>query len=197
MFADPARGTLPLAWGINPTVFERSPHLLRWLKAVRGRRDFFVAYEGPGYIDANHVPDLEVLASAGEELYGRYNLSITGSAILSDFWLKPEAARAYARFSPNGVAIHPPVHHTGKRGLVEGMPIVHTSFHSRVFESDPQRLADEVIRLRREPPDFMMIRCILVTPGTVAATMERLGKEYVAVDPYVFFGMIRKTLEGR
>ena len=57
LWLDPARGSIPMAWGVNPLLLDIAPGLMEYYAATATQNDtFFSATAGAGYAYPSHMP---------------------------------------------------------------------------------------------------------------------------------------------
>lgn len=224
VWRDAGRGAIPIAWTINPLVFELLPSIGEWFVDQAGPRDHFVmAMSGPGYV---HPYRRFMTRAPDPEAAWRAYLALTGAYMerwgLADMALYTDAWRPFDRGARDAVTRRFTQGLPGLRALVLGMGrdegITETSPHyeldgvfvSHVFtrwdpanigrnEANNRWLADEIrARTPTERPAFMFVHPLSWSyyPSDLAAVMELLGDEYIAVDPGSLMRSWRATRAG-
>jgi hypothetical protein len=112
---DPARGSIPCAWAVNPNLDRRAPHAMHYIRTNASANDWFIAGDsGAGYLNPGMLfrPRLEADLPEGGEAwvnhnlpyFKRYDLSITGFIIDGHSpAMGQKGLDAYMRFSPDGI----------------------------------------------------------------------------------------------
>jgi hypothetical protein len=202
MWNDPARGTIPLSWALNPNLCERFPLGMAWAWEHRTANDFFVAGDsGAGYLNPGLLTPprphsgLDSGMAAWEQhcrrFFERWDISLTGF-VIDGFGpgLAPEGLDAYARFSPDGIVAQK----IDPLGVHRNMPFVRMGGD---LPADP----GEAARLLRyatvgPTPRFVVYRSILQTPtwyATVARELKLIaGDEVRLVDLYTLLWLVRE-----
>ncbi|MBL9127132.1 MAG: hypothetical protein JNL97_05780, partial [Verrucomicrobiales bacterium] len=206
-FRDPARGQVPLAWAFDPNLADRAPQAMAYAYAHATTNDFFVAGDsGAGYLnprgltarpDSGLPPNLDAWVEYCRTRYERWGLTITGFVLDGSSGASGRAEfEAYARFSPDGLGTH------FERGPSSsgGVP--------RCPERDLPDDARAAARVIAEAagrsvgrPGFLWARSILKSPAWYAEVSKLLRERHgelpiEVVDPYSFFGLIRRMHEG-
>jgi hypothetical protein len=181
---DKARGTVPLAWGLNPNLVETYPDLFAWLYETASPNDEFASdasaagYMNPNRIAAEHLP-----------LFIRHNqrffreCDMTMAPMVLD-WDEPTPAvkDAFTQFAPNGYAtIVMDLH--GKGGKLpapqvwKGMPVVELLNDGCNFtdaETHAKILSQAINARGKGGGPFYFFRIVWTGPSKVAQTIERL-----------------------
>ncbi|MCL1919684.1 MAG: hypothetical protein FWG50_01185 [Kiritimatiellaeota bacterium] len=183
---DPARGTLPLTWAINPSLAQRFPFGMHHLRKTRADGEVFVAGEGAGYLNptllqaprpAPGLPDaLDAWAAHNTLWYTRWGLTVTGFNIDGNAPpLGPRGLAAYKAFSPGGIGLsRAPAPH----GARDGMPFAQMLADLPTNGGAPLNDAtvSAVSNLFEEaPPNFVLVRSILQSPAYYAELRRRLS----------------------
>ncbi|PAW77606.1 MAG: hypothetical protein B9S32_10000 [Verrucomicrobia bacterium Tous-C9LFEB] len=136
MWNDPARGTLPLSWAMNPNLADRFAFGMAYIRKTRKDGEVWVAGEGAGYVMVSNLqkprpisglPDgLDVWVEHSKRSYKQWDIRVTGFEI-DGFCpiLNERGYGAFGKFSPGGVGVA-----RGKGfeqadyGTVEGAPFM-------------------------------------------------------------------------
>jgi hypothetical protein len=206
---DPARGELPIAWAFNPNLADRVPYVFDQIYKTKTANDWFIGGDsGAGYLNPNlligerlgsGLPDaLDLWVEHNERWYGQFDYSITGFVINGFHGKMPlRIQEAYSNFSPDGVGM--------QLGFEE--PLVNdTPFLRHVSDIYPKldnldHTASEMAHFARGVPRFLIYRWILQSPSTMKGVYEALQKnhgehQWVFCDPYTFFDLYERHLEG-
>jgi hypothetical protein len=203
-FQDPARGEVPLGWAFDPNLADRAPHALAYAYRHATANDFFIAGDsGAGYLNPRGLierPDsrLPNALDAWQQHCARYfetwDMTITGFIIEGASGPSSEDEyAAYRVFSPDGLGTH----FDKDAAVVAGVPICP--------ETDMPDTADDAAReiahlaaTNHGQTSFLWARATLKSPQWYADVSKALRQKYPdapveIVDPYTFFGLIRKA----
>ena len=202
MWADTARGSVPLSWAFNPNLGERFPLGMDWARRHATDNDFFIAGDsGAGYLNPGFLSEprpfsgLPSGVTAWErhcaKLYAQWGISVTGFVI--DGYargLSEEGLDAYARFSPGGIVAQK----IGEQGLHNGMPYLRMGGD---LPHDPVEAAKVIqARFSGRRPQFAVYRSILKRPSWYAQVdtevFRRTGGRAVAVDMNTLMWLVRE-----
>jgi hypothetical protein len=206
---DPARGTIPCAWAINPNLDRRAPQAMDYIRTHASPNDWFIAGDsGAGYLNPGmllkprldpDLPDgLDAWVKHCTAYYRRYDLSITGFIIDGH---SPEMGLrgldAYMRFSPDGIIgqkLPPQALHKNT------MPFLRMKMD---LDGSPDAAGAVIARLSgANLPTFSPLRTILKSPTWHKETMDRArslpgGDKLKFVDPYTFFLLLKTHEQNR
>ncbi len=207
LWEDPARGTVPLMWCINPNLARRAPMVMDYLRRSAFGADYFAAGDnGAGYLNPGELETprkisglpsgVEAWAEHNKPFYKQWGLSVTGfiidgySSMMSENLLK-----AYATFSPNGIV--PQKTHT-RAFLVDGMPVMRSG--KDIGDGTPDEAAQVVLDNLSQHPSipFYWYRTILQTPSWHARVREKIesaNANAVWLDAPSYFELLRCLLE--
>jgi GxGYxYP putative glycoside hydrolase C-terminal domain/GxGYxY sequence motif in domain of unknown function N-terminal len=206
-FRDPARGQLPLGWAFDPNLADRAPQALAYAYRHATANDYFIAGDsGAGYLNPrglverpdSGLPDgLKTWQEYCQPYFENWGMTITGFILegASGPSLDSEFA-AYRVFSPDGLGTH------FEKGpaVVADVPICP--------EHDLPGDADEAARMiadfaAKHPgrASFLWARVTLKSPQWYADVSRALRQKFPdapveIVDPYTFFGLIRKAMKS-
>lgn len=202
MWADPARGTVPLSWAFNPNLCERFPLGMAWTRAHRTANDFFVAgdsgagYLNPGYLTPPRVHSdlpsgMDVWQRHCQRLYDQWDITLTGFVI--DGYargLSQEGLDAYASFSPDGIVAQK----IPRQGVHGQMPFVRMGTD---LPGDPAAAAQWICTLEGDDlPQFTVCRSILQTPSWYVRVQQEVtqaaGDRVKVVDLYTLLWLVRE-----
>ncbi|HQL61369.1 MAG TPA: GxGYxYP family putative glycoside hydrolase [bacterium] len=212
LWDDACRGSVPLAWGINPTLSDRLPQVFNYLYFTRTGNDFFVGSRSgaglinPGFLLEGNRPHsglpggLDIWVAHNRVLYRQFDIQITG---LVDNGNAGEISKplqeAFFDFSPHGVGAAGPFFEPLSLRLI---PFLQYTDHLSHRMEEPIGNMIQTIRDHDpgEKPAFQIYRCTLTTPTIIyllAKELERLfPNQYEIVDPYTFFFLLRENLGG-
>jgi hypothetical protein len=204
---DPERGSIPLAWGINPNLIRNYPDIVEYVYRTRTPRDFVVAdASGAGYVNPNSLPNLEVWRHHSKQYYHQLDISISPMVLDYDQPSK-QVKEAYREFSPRGMAcIVMDLHGTGGKPPVphvfSGMPVIKMDNLSATKDKAAPEVADGLLALLAKDagagPRFHYVRTVWNPPSLLEEVRRRVeqksARRVVFVDPYAFFSMLGKAL---
>jgi len=185
VLSDPARGTLPLSWAINPSLASRFPFGMHYLRTHRAPGEVFVAGEAAGFLKppffqaprpppgpprAPHPP-----VAHNQQWYRQWDLTVTGFNIDGDAPpLNQRGMAAYRKFSPGGLGMQ---NAPSAFGVLEDLPYARmmTDLPGSEGNADMGQTV-EALRGFFEPegPNFVLVRSILQTPSYYAEIQRRL-----------------------
>lgn len=208
-FRDPARGRVPLGWAVDPNLADRAPHAMDYAYRHATTNDVFIAGDsGAGYLNPRGLtvrPDsglpsgLEAWTAYCTPYYERWGMTITGFLLDGASGASTEREfAAYRGFSPDGLGTH-----------FERGPALRAGIPTCPERDLPDRAAEAAAVLGKwarerqaagRAPGFFWARSILKSPSWYAEVSRRLSEEYgdvplEVVDPYTFFGLIRRDQE--
>lgn len=213
---DGGRGEVPLAWGFNPNLVERIPHVFAYFMETATDKDLFVAGDsGAGYVNANLLcegkrkhSDLPEGLTAWAEWCRRWyaRLDITISAFLLDGnngYANEQVREVYADFSPDGIGVWNWPGKFSGFSLSKGVPVTGMPQDVRLdqcadAETNAQQLVKIVSEQRAMP--FYQIKSVIVPPQLAVDSVRRareLDPAIVPLDMFTFYAMIRQQLEIR
>ncbi|MDD3469298.1 MAG: GxGYxYP family putative glycoside hydrolase [Thermoguttaceae bacterium] len=204
LWNDPARGSIPMGWAINPNLADRFGAGMDWLRSTATANDFFVSGDsGAGYINPMNLVEprpfsglpsgLTTWIEHCERYYRQWDLSITGF-IIDGYAPKTDEAmrRAYATFSPEGVVLHQA---TGW-GMTDQQPWIQMQYDLYEVDAGASQILSDV---RADGTQFLMYRTILWSPSKLRAMFEKVnadpkyGQRIEFVDPYTLFLLMRQA----
>ncbi len=205
--ADPARGTLPLSWAINPNLANRFPFGLHYIRTHSKPGEVYVAGEAAGYLKpsllqaprpAPGLPDaLDLWVAHNQKYYHQWDLTVTGFNI--DGSTPPMNDRgfaAYRKFSPGGLGLQRSPSPFGIREDLAYAQMM-TDLPGSEGNADMGQTVD-ALRGYFEPagPNFVLVRSILQTPSYFAEIQRRLLEPgnfpNLLVDMPTLFWLIRE-----
>jgi len=206
-WADPNRGRIPLAWGIDPNLVETFPDLFGYFYATASPNDHFTAdASAAGYMNPNRVQEryLPLFVEHNRRFFAETDMAIAPMVL---DWDAPTAAvkDAFTRFAPDGFAtIVMDLHGGGGRSpephVWKGMPVTNLINNACNFESPEQAAAIVTGCLEGQAagvPGFHFFRVVWTGPTQVMATVARVREarpdlDLEVVDPYTFFRLFRE-----
>jgi hypothetical protein len=210
---DPARGTLPLCWGVNPNLLETYPDIIAYLYETARPNDVFTAdASAAGYMNPNRIlPEyLPLFVRHNKRFFEQADMTLAPMVL---DWDEPSAAvkDAFVQFAPDGFAtIVMDFHKTGGKSPTDhvwkGMVVANLD-NSSCNSSSPEELATLMKkaiagRVAKGQPTFMFFRIVWVPPGNVAKAIETLKTDHPEwnleiVNPYAYFALLKRHIEAR
>ena len=210
LWADGNRGTIPLAWAVNPNLVNSYPDITDWLYRTRSEKDFFVSdacaagYFNPSRISAAQWP---LLRAHNEAYFKKMDLSI--APMILDFEAPNRLTEEnYAAFAPDGLGIcvidqhnagaETPKPYVTPEGLLVDELYIPASHCSSPLDT-AQRIAPALAADRPDAAAFHYIRIVWQDAGWVLQALEHLRAMYPALrmellDPYTYFAMHKRLL---
>lgn len=206
-WADPLRGQVPLAWGINPNLIETYPDIISYYYETATKNDYFTAdASAAGYMNPNRIKKEYLPLFVRHNKYFFQETDMTIAPMVLD-WDQPtaEVKDAFTQFAPDGFAtIVMDLHQNTGRGpdphLWKGMPVTNL-INNACNHTDPERTADIMYELLKHKPvgspGFFFFRVVWVTPKQIILTMDALRKKHPdldieLVDPYTYFRLFKQ-----
>lgn len=184
---DPARGTLPLTWAINPNLAERFAFGMHYLRNHAAPGEVFVAGEGAGYLNPSllqqprpepGLPDaLDLWVEHSTKWYRQWDITVTGFNIDGNTpAMNDRGLAAYRKFSPGGIGLQ---FSAGAYGVQDKLPYLRmtTDLPGHDNSADMTETAATVenfFKPASKTPHFVLVRSILQTPSYYADIQRRL-----------------------
>jgi hypothetical protein len=203
---DPKRGTLPLAWGVNPNLVETFPDIFEYLYSTASELDTFTAdASAAGYMNPNRVQPqyLPLFIKHNQRFFRETDMTIAPMVL---DWDQPTAAvkDAFREFAPGGFAtivldMHGKGGHEPAAHLWKGMMVTELLNDTCNF-STPGETAETMARAihaRGNPkPGFYLFRIVWTAPSKIAESMELLRQKHPEIDfemvgPREFFELFK------
>ncbi len=201
---DPARGTAPLSWGINPNLINTYPDLISYYYETATENDYFVADATcAGYFNPTRVlpENMPLFIKHNQKYYKALDLDIS-PMVLDMQTPTPLVKDAFSKFSPRGYAsMVGDWHGLGSRDpepqVWKGMPI--TTLYN---VGDAASIASLIKGAKPGSPAFYYLRIVWEAPSPVISRLEEvktLCPEYdiEIVDPYTFFDLRKEDLKKK
>jgi hypothetical protein len=208
-WADPNRGKLPLAWGIDPSQLETYPDLIAYFYQTASPADTFTAdASAAGYMNPNRVEReyLPLFVQHNQTFFREADMTIA-PMVLDQDQPSPTVKDAFQQFAPDGFGtIIATVQQT--RGAYpapqvwKGMPIIEL-LNDTCNSKSSGEIADtvaNVIRWRGHAhPGFYFFRAVWVSPTVALDAANLLRRRHPElngeiVGPREFFALYKESL---
>jgi hypothetical protein len=209
-WADPARGSIPLVWGVNPNLLDTYPDVISYFYETATENDVIqsdasaAGYMNPNRVREEHMP----LFIRHNQHYYRISDQTMAPMVLD--WDEPTPAvkDAFTQFAPDGFAtIVMDLHNTGGKNpephVWKGMPV--TELHNNICNyAGADTAADGILSAlsgdKPGEPAFHFFRVVWVGPQAIIDTVEALrekqpGLDFEVVDPFTFFRLFKEHYE--
>ena len=208
-WADPRRGEMPFAWGINPSLLDTYPDVIEYFYKTATPNDFFASdASAAGYMNPNRIEPkyLDLFVNHNRHYFQRAGMTMAPMVL---DWDEPTPAvkDAFTQFAPDGFAtIVMDLHQQGGKApephVWKGMPVLELLNHTCNYQSAEQTVEAMHTCIRnRKPnePGFFFFRIVWVPPTVVLDAVEAYRKTYPespieVLDPYTFFGKAKGIL---
>jgi hypothetical protein len=206
-WADPNRGKLPFAWGINPNLIETYPDVIAYFYETATPNDHFTAdASAAGYMNPNRVRKeyLPLFIEHNKRFFRETDMTMAPMVL---DWDEPSAAvkDAFREFTPDGLAtIVMDLHATGGKPpqphVWKGMPVTELLNNACNFAEPAQAAEILYSQLKDKPknaPGFYFFRIVWVGPSDVQKTLGALRSRHPEIDwelldPYTFFALLKE-----
>lgn len=208
-WSDPARGSVPLGWGVDPELSIRFPVIFPYLYSSATPNDYIITGDsGAGYINppmlfnpgratVNSNPDGRATWIAhSSALYRQFGMTFTGFIINgASLPMDSDSEAIYQSFSPHG-------------GVEQGFPgvVTHLTNNLPFFPqydlsaSASDSAATIASFYQKGATNFHMFRAVLTTPSFLQSVAEQAaqltGGAAVLVDPLTLSFLARVALGG-
>jgi hypothetical protein len=217
-WVETGRGTIPLAWGINPGMEEEIPGIMTYLLATRTDLDYLVgANSGAGYLNPQGLSRRyrRQWLTRTADYYHKYGISVQGFLLNGrGYDLPPEWVARFAQIAPDGI-ISPDFEIViDWPTLIDGTPYmgmaeatlgdsvelsaqkVHSAYQEAVAANRPPFLA---FRASFQRPDFLAQVYEQMQADDAAGQVRTadgttLHPNYVLLDPDRFFALLKVAL---
>ncbi len=192
------RGTIPLAWGIDPGLSIRIPQAFNYYYETATKNDYFVSGDnGAGYLNSIVLPtqDIPYWLNYQEKLFNEFDLNIAGFVITGFSSNLPVGFESdYSKFAPNGVGVNT----QGQEAIVNGVPFAPVHDLSPSTPTTASQVEQGILKLLPGAGSgyVLFIRTILTNPSVLASGVALLDKDYPSlhvkvVDPYTAFRFLK------
>jgi hypothetical protein len=205
---DPKRGTVPVAWAINPNLYDRFPLLHPYLYRTRTANDFFVSGDsGAGYLNPTQLfeprqfsglPRADDLWIERNRFYfNKFNIKHTGFVINGDSGpLTNNSDFMYTKFSPLGFTRQQGYTTLGETALIHGTRV--PSF-TETDLSAPNEVQQVLSYYKPNTVRFVVFRGVLRSASNyanISQQVQQIQPNMSFVDPYTFALLARIYLSG-
>lgn len=192
-FDDPVRGSVPVGWGMGPTLIDLAPVWAKWYYAAATPNDEFICdVSGAAYLyPLEWGLNLQNRLAAFEHFYG-LTQTYMGRMDMKTVRLMNTNTQSIAQVGtllPNVEFLMPDYGHAGGEtynGLTYSLPTGQAVFRAVTNGSGPENLASQ-IRKRAGAARPAFVNAFIwnwgSSLGDLKKTMELLGPDYVAVLP--------------
>ncbi len=206
---DPARGNLPLCWGINPNLIETYPDVIRHVYETATPNDTFAAdASAAGYMNPNRVLPQYLPLFVKHNLRFYREADMRMSPMVLDWDQPTDAVKdAFTKFSPDGFAtIVMDLHGTGGKlpptHVWKGMPVtelINDACNFAGVEETANIMSRAMDARGVKRPSFHFFRIVWTSPSDVEKTIGRLKEmrpdlDISVVAPTTFFRLIKEHL---
>jgi hypothetical protein len=212
LWRDAERGTIPLAWGINPSLLETYPDLIAYFYETASPADTFTSdASAAGYMNPNRIrkESLPLFVRHNQQFFREADMTIA-PMVLDQNQPSRDVKDAFQQFAPDGFATIVEDHH-GKGGkfperhIWKGMPVmdlINEACNSHESEEIAEVFANGIRNRGAALPGFYLFRTVWVNPTTIKEAVARLRSKHSELNvevlgPEAFFGLFKKTKEGR
>ncbi|MGE5482455.1 MAG: GxGYxYP domain-containing protein [Bacteroidota bacterium] len=219
---DPARGTIPIGWSLNPLMVELAPTVLEWYyQHLTDRDELYAAMSGIGYMFApeygTSLDNREAVLDAFLEETARQmdRLDLHAVAMHVGAWGEPafhtELFKQYIDKLGNLTALLPgfgrqdDVTPDNANYLLNGVPVMHMQtrwmvgdISSRSAQNEIEFLVDSIKRMTKDKrPAFITAMALswTVPPIAILRASQLLGDEYVFVTPSELARLFREAVQ--
>ncbi|CAF3951370.1 unnamed protein product [Rotaria sp. Silwood2] len=208
LWDDPKRGSVPVAWAVNPNLYDRFPLLHPYLYQTRTVNDFFVSGDsGSGYLNPTQLFEPRKFSSLprADDLwiernrffYNKFNIKHTGFVINGDAgMLTNNSDLMYTKFSPLGFTRQQGYTTLEETALIPGTRV--PSF-TETDLSDKDEVKQILSYYKPNDVRFVVFRGILRSASNyadIAEKVQQIQPNITFVDPYTFALLARIHLSG-
>jgi hypothetical protein len=205
------RGSVPLAWGIDPSLLETYPDLIAYFYSLATPADTFTAdASAAGYTNPSRIPEksLPLFVEHNRQFFREADMDIAPMVL---DWTQPTPAvmDAFCQFSAGGFAtiiydFHGGTGRPARPQVWRGMAVTELINDAGDAFSDADKTADTMARAIRgrggNAPGFYFFRIVWANTGNVLDSIALLRKklpelDIEVLDPHAFFGLLRQYQE--
>ncbi len=211
-WADPRRGELPLAWGINPNLLDTYPDIIEYYYSTATPNDYFTSdASAAGYFNPSRVPDetWDIMLEHNLKYFEMADITIA-PMILDQDRLDEQSLEMFSQFAPDGLATIIIDQH-GKGGsqapaaMYGDTPTdrLDNSFNSTSVETGVASL-ENIVRYGYTRSDssssLSLIRVVWKSPSYICEVVEAYkaahpNENVVVVDIYNYFNLLAQDLD--
>ncbi|CAF1210142.1 unnamed protein product [Rotaria magnacalcarata] len=208
LWDDPKRGSVPVAWAVNPNLYDRFPLLHPYLYQTRTANDFFVSGDsGSGYLNPTQLFEPRKFSSLpradnlwierNQFFYNKFNIKHTGFVINGDSgMLTNDSDTMYTKFSPLGFTRQQGYTTLGETALIPGTRVPSFTETDLSGKDEVQQVLSYY-----KPNDvrFVVFRGVLRSASSyadIAEKVQQIQPNITFVDPYTFALLARIHLSG-
>lgn len=216
-WADPKRGELPLAWGINPSLLDTYPDIIEYYYDTATPNDYFTSDAScAGYINPSRIRDefWDLMIDHNVKYFERADMTIA-PMVLDQDRLDEQSLEAFYQFAYDGVATiiidqHGKGGSQAPAGMYEDMPTdkLDNSFPTNSTDA-AMRAVENVVRhgynrtlgRKASGSSLSLMRCVWVGPSYICEVVDKYkaahpDENVVVVDIYNYFNLLRQDLES-
>lgn len=150
---DPERGSVPVNWGISPTLVRDFPAIAEYYYSTATKNDYFYAgVSGPGYSFIDQLPDIGVFARYARPRFAAADVNVVDA--WDEFEFHPELYEVFAREAGVKLFTLLPRGESGPKLLPSGVPVIvpHEKVHYKGGGVEERVEAISAIAAERKPP---------------------------------------------
>lgn len=215
-WADPRRGELPLAWGINPNLLDAYPDIIEYYYETATPNDYFTSdASAAGYFNPSRVPDetWDIMLEHNLKYFKMADITIA-PMILDQDRLDEQSLEMMSQFAPDGLAtIIIDQHNQGGSQAPAGMygdtptDRLDNSFNSSSVETGVASLENIVrygynrkLGATKSGSSLSLIRVVWKSPSYICEVVDAYkaahpNENVVVVDIYNYFNLLAQDLE--
>lgn len=211
-WADPRRGEIPLAWGINPNLLDHYPDIIEYYYETATENDYFTSDAScAGYINPSRVPDetWDIMIEHNLKYFQRADMTIA-PMVLDQDRLDEQSLEAFYQFAPDGLATiiidqHGEGGSQAPAGMYESMPTdrLDNSYSGTLssLESIVNYGYKRTLGKTKSGSSLSLIRCVWTTPSAICEVVDQYraahpDENVVVVDIYNYFNLLAQDLDN-
>lgn len=216
-WADPRRGELPLAWGINPNLLDTYPDIIEYYYKTATPNDYFTSdASAAGYFNPSRVPDetWDIMLEHNLKYFEMADMTIA-PMILDQDRLDEQSLEMFEQFAPDGLATiiidqHGKGGSQAPAGMYYDTPTdrLDNSFNSTSVETGVASL-ENIVRYgydrklgdTKSGSSLSLIRVVWKSPSYICEVVEAYkaahpNENVVVVDIYNYFNLLAQDLDN-
>lgn len=202
-WADPVRGTMPLAWGFNPNLSNRIPMVFDYIYKNKSDLDYFITGDsGAGYVNPSALvqnkrvrklpTSVDTWVNYNKPYLEKFDMDICGFVLNGALKYVDEVFDMYSKITPVGCFANSP----NKLTITNGTPMLQMSDYSDA-QGALSKMSGNV--------NFSVFRTIRVSPTRIKEIAEEIESycsekdkrhNYKYVGPYELFDLIKQSGQG-